>query len=138
MKTKTIAPLRYLASLLLLVSLFTVACKQENKVGETNMLYGTESKVWKTDKETTATGEKDKLTSAEKKEEIQFFANGSFSMRSPTQNASGKWTYDAMAKKLSLQFVGSDKTENFQVSNLSDDELTMVAEDGSQMVLEAD
>ncbi|CAA9274521.1 MAG: hypothetical protein AVDCRST_MAG95-2947 [uncultured Adhaeribacter sp.] len=121
-----------------LVLLLAVSCKEKNTVGNASMLSGADSKTWKTDKETTATGEKDKLTSAEKKEEIQFFANGSFSMRSPTQNASGKWTYDAMAKKLSLQFVGSDKTENFQVSNLSDDELTMVAEDGSQMVLEAD
>jgi hypothetical protein len=59
-------------------------------------------------------------------------------MRSPTQNASGKWTYDAMARNLSLQFVGSDLTENFQVVNLTNDELKLQAADGSQMILEAD
>ena len=115
-----------------------IGCKEKNTVGNASMLSGADSKTWKTEKETTAAGEKDKVTSEEKKQIIQFFANGSFSMRSPTQNASGKWTYDAMARSLSLQFVGSDKTENFQVTNLSDDELTLQAPDGSQMVLEAD
>ncbi|PSR52937.1 hypothetical protein AHMF7605_05050 [Adhaeribacter arboris] len=118
--------------------LFTVSCKKKDSIGNAGMLTGADSKVWKTEKETTATGEKDKLTKEEKQQEIQFFANGSFSMRSNTQNASGKWTYDAMARNLSLQFVGSDATENFQVLNLTNDELKLQAKDGSQMVLEAD
>lgn len=113
-------------------------CQKKDTVGNASMLTGADSRTWKTEAETTATGEKDKITSEEKKQEIQFFANGSFSMRSPTQNASGKWTYDAMAKNLSLQFVGSDLTENFQVLQLTDDDLKLQAKDGSQMILEAD
>lgn len=116
--------------------LFGAGCQKKDTVGNAGMLTGADSKVWKTEKETTASGEKDKVTKEEKQQEIQFFANGSFSMRSPTQNASGKWTYDAMAKNLSLQFVGSDLTENFQVLNLTDDELKLQAADGSQMILE--
>lgn len=132
----------HLKNYLLLLSftflLFAAGCQKKDTVGTASMLTGADSKTWKTEKETTAAGEKDKLTKDEKQQEIQFFANGSFSMRSPTQNASGKWTYDAMAKSLSLQFVGSDLTENFQVLNLTDDELKLQAADGSQMILETD
>ncbi len=128
----------YLMLLSFTLLLFGAGCQKKDTVGNAGMLTGADSKVWKTEKETTASGEKDKVTKEEKQQEIQFFANGSFSMRSPTQNASGKWTYDAMAKNLSLQFVGSDLTENFQVLNLTDDELKLQAADGSQMVLETD
>ncbi|QNF34587.1 lipocalin family protein [Adhaeribacter swui] len=128
----------YLMLLSFTLLLFAGACKKKDSVGNAGMLTGADSKVWKTEKETTASGEKDKLTKDEKEQEIQFFANGSFSMRSKTQNASGKWTYDAMARNLSLQFVGSDLTENFQVLNLTNDELKLQAADGSQMILEAD
>ncbi len=118
--------------------LLAAGCNKKDSVGNASMLTGADSKTWKTAKETTASGEKDKLSSEEKNQEIQFFANGSFSMRSPSQNASGKWTYDAMAKSLSLQFVGSDLTENFTVLNLTDDDLKLQAADGSQMILETD
>ncbi len=128
----------YFMLLCLTCLLLAAGCQKKDTVGNAGMLTGADSKVWKTEKETTASGEKDKLTKEEKQQEIQFFANGSFSMRSPTQNASGKWTYDAMARNLSLQFVGSDLTENFQVLNLTNDELKLQAADGSQMVLEAD
>ncbi|MDQ4141395.1 MAG: hypothetical protein M3142_12855 [Bacteroidota bacterium] len=128
----------YLMLLCFTFMLFAAGCQKKDTVGNAGMLTGADSKVWKTEKETTATGEKDKLTKEEKQQEFQFFANGSFSMRSPSQTASGKWTYDAMARNLSLQFVGSDLTENFQVLNLTNDELKLQAADGSQMILEAD
>ncbi|MGV3638949.1 MAG: lipocalin family protein [Adhaeribacter sp.] len=121
-------------TLLLLAS----SCKEKTSVGSSSDISGNESKTWKTDKETTATGDKDKLSSEEKKQEIQFFANGSFSMRSPSQNSSGKWTYDTMARTLTLQFVGSDNTETFQVTNLTKDKMTLVAADNSKMELEAE
>jgi hypothetical protein len=128
----------YLTYFCLSFFLLAVSCKEKNTVGSSTNISGNESKTWKTEKETTAGGEKDKLSSEEKKQEIQFFANGSFSMRSPSQNSSGKWTYDAMARTLTLQFVGSDMTENFQVLNLTDDEMTLQAADGSKMELKAD
>ena len=128
----------YFALLSFTLLLFAASCKEKATVGTASMISGNESKTWKAEKETTASGDKDKLTSAEKTQEMQFFANGSFSMRSPSQNASGKWTYDAMAKSLTLQFVGSDMTETFQVLNLSDDEMTLKGADGSQMIMEAE
>jgi hypothetical protein len=128
----------YLTVFLLMVLLMGASCQSKDKVGTAATISGNESKTWKTSKETTASGEKDKLSSAEKKQEIQFFANGSFSMRSPSENASGKWTYDPMAHSLTLQFVGSENTETFQVLNLTDDEMTLQAADNSKMELEAD
>jgi len=137
MKTLS-SPLRYLASLLVLVSLFTFSCKQENKVGETNLLYGTESKVWKTDKETSATGDKVAQTSADKKTELRFYANGNFNMTSPAQSMQGKYTFDQAAKKITLTPEGAPNSMSFDVMNLTKDEITLKAPDGSQMMLEAD
>ena len=111
-------------------------CKDKNTVATASTISGTESKTWKATRQTTASGEKDKITGAEKQEEMQFFANGSFSMRSASQNASGKWTYDPMGKNLRLQFVGSDMTENFQVLSISDDEMKLQGTSGT-MTLEA-
>jgi hypothetical protein len=128
----------YMAFFCMTLFLLAVSCKEKNTVGTASDISGNESKTWKTTKETTASGDKDKLTSAEKNQEIQFFANGSFSMRSATQNASGKWTYDTMARNLMLQFVGSENTENFQVLKLTSDDMTLQAADGSQMILEAE
>lgn len=124
--------------LCLTMLLLASGCKEKTSVGSASDISGNESKTWITEKETTASGDKDKLSSEEKKQEIQFFANGSFSMRSPSQNSSGKWTYDTMARTLTLQFVGSDNTETFQVTNLTKNKMTLVAADNSTMELEAD
>ena len=136
MKIRTIH--HYFTFLCLTFILLAASCKEKNTVGSPSDISGNESKTWKTEKETTAGGEKDKLSSEEKKQEIQFFANGSFSMRSPSQNSSGKWTYDTMARTLTLQFVGSDNTETFQVTNLTKNKMTLVAADNSKMELEAE
>ena len=59
MKTQSLFSLRYVASLLLLLSLFVTACgSDKGKVEGVNMLYGADSKVWKTAKETDTTGDK--------------------------------------------------------------------------------
>jgi hypothetical protein len=136
---KTIAlPFRYLASLLMFVALFTVACKQENKVGETNMLYGTESKVWKTDKETTATGDKVAQTDADKDTELRFYANGNFNMTSPQQSMQGKYTFDQPGKKVTLTPDGGTNSMSFDVVNLTDDKITLRGVNGEEMKLEAE
>jgi hypothetical protein len=136
---KTIAlPFRYLASLLMLVSLFAVACSQENKVGETSMLFGTESKVWKTDKETTATGDKVAQTDADEDTELRFYANGNFNMTSPQQSMQGKYTFDQPGKKITLTPDGGAASMSFDVVNLTDDKITLRGVNGEQMMLEAE
>lgn len=127
----------YLAHVTLLIMLVVASCQDKNKTPTASMISGDTSKTWKATRETNAAGEKDKITGEEKNEVIQFFANGSFSMRSSAQNTSGKWTYDPMARSLVLQFVGSEMTENFQVVSLTDDEMKLQSPSGS-MNLEAE
>jgi hypothetical protein len=131
-------PFHYLASLLMLVALFMSSCSQPDKVGETNMLYGTDSKVWKTDKETTATGDKVAQTSADKDTELRFFANGTYNMTAPNQTQQGKYTFDQPNKKLNLTPDGSTLTMAFDITNLTDKKMTIKGQDGSSMMLEAD
>ena len=133
----TPSPLRYLASMLMLVALLVVGCKQKNEVGDTSMLYGTDSKTWTTDKETSATGEKMSQTDADKKTELKFYANGSYNMASPQQSMQGKYTFDQTANKITLTPEGSPTSMSFDVVNLTKDKITLKAPDGSQMMLEA-
>lgn len=137
-KTMKIVNLRnYLAYLTLLLLLVVTSCQDKNKTLTASMISGDTSKTWKATRETNAAGDKDKITGEEKNEVIQFYANGSFSMRSSSQNASGKWTFDPMAKSLVLQFVGSELTENFQVVSLNEDEMKLQSPSGT-MNLEAE
>ena len=67
MKLQSLFSFRYFASLLVLVSLFAASCSNDKgKVEGVNMLHGTDSKVWKTAKQTDATGDKVKQTDAQK------------------------------------------------------------------------
>ena len=128
-----------LTALFLLFAFITVSCGDKgNEAGNSSMISGTDSKTWKADRETTATGEKDKLTKEEKKESITFYANSKFTMTSPANTMNGTWTYDAGMKNLSLQFEGNNVTENFKVENLSEKDMKLVAGDGSTMTLEAE
>ena len=135
---RTLSPLRYLASLLMLVALFTVGCNQKNEVGDTSMLYGTDSKTWTTDKETSASGEKVAQTDTDKKTELKFYANGTYNMASPQQSMQGKYTFDQTANKITLTPNGSPNSMAFDVVNLTKDKITLKAPDGSQMMLEAE
>ncbi|GEO05788.1 hypothetical protein AAE02nite_34520 [Adhaeribacter aerolatus] len=127
----------YLAYLTLFLMLVVASCQEKSKTPTASMISGDTSKTWKATRETNAAGDKDKITGAEKNEVIQFYANGSFSMRSSSQNASGKWTFDPMARNLTLQFVGSDMTENFQVVSINEDEMKLQSPSGT-MNLEAE
>ncbi len=118
---------------------FAMACNNnKNEAGNSNMISGTGSKTWLADRETTAAGDKDKLDSSEKKERVTFYANGKFTMTSPTNTANGTWTYDAGGKNLALQFDGAGVSENFQVASLSEKEMMLTGGDGSTMELEAE
>lgn len=114
------------------------ACNNNNnKDANPNLLIaGTTSKTWKAERETNQAGDKDKLTKDEKKERIQFFANGTFTMSSPSENANGTWSYDPAGKNLSMQFSGTNVSENFTVLELEEDEIKLKAADGSEMELE--
>lgn len=130
-------PFRYLASLLMLVSLFAASCgSKEGKVEGVNMLYGTQSKVWKTDKELSAAGDKVKQTDAQEDERITFFADGKYNMTSPAGAVNGKYTFDQAGKTITMTPDGAAQSNTFNVVTLTDDKLTLKSDAGAELRLE--
>jgi hypothetical protein len=121
--------------MLVLVMLIMGACKDKSdSMTNEQKLAGTGQKTWVAKKETDASGDKDKLTKAEKKEVITFWTNGNVKMSDGNQSQSGQWSYNGGT--LTLQFTGADVTENFTVLELDDDKMKLKAGDGSEMVME--
>ncbi|TGE21797.1 hypothetical protein E5K00_16150 [Hymenobacter aquaticus] len=128
---------RLLTGLLTLVVLFLASCgSKEGKVEGVNMLYGTESKVWKTDKELSVGGDKVKQTDAQEDERITFFANGQYNMTSPAGAVNGKYTFDQPNKKIMLTPDGATTSNSFDVVTLTDDKLTLKSPEGAELRLE--
>ena len=124
MTRSTLAMRPYLASLLCaFLLLFTAAScgSDKGKVEGVNMLYGSSSKVWVTDKQTDAAGDKVKQDDAAKEQEISFASNGTYS---GTQ--SGKYVFDQTAKTITMTPEGSPTSSTFNIETLTDDKLTLV------------
>ncbi len=137
MKNSQLAARSLLATFVLLLSLFAVACgNDKGKVEAVNMLYGTDSKVWKTSKETDATGNKVKQTGEQKQEELRIFANGNYTMTSPTESISGKYTFDQVGKTITMTPQGATAGNQFTVETLTDSKLTLVGTSGAKLLLE--
>lgn len=129
----------YLATLLCaFVLLFAASCNQAGKVEGVNMLYGTNGKVWKTAKETTAAGDKVKQTDAQQDETLHFFANNTYSMTGASGATQGKFSFDQGAKTLSLTPDGSTTANTFNVETLTDSKLTLVGSSGAKLMLETE
>ena len=138
MKPQSFFSLRYFASLLILLSLFATACgNDKGKVEGVNMLYGTDSKVWKTAKETDTAGDKVKQTDAQKQEELRIFANGTYNMTGTAGAVSGKYTFDQAGKTITLIPDVGTTSNTFAVETLTDDKLTLKSADGAALMLEA-
>ncbi len=123
----------YAASLLSVAVLFflVAACgNDKGKVESVSMLYGTSSKVWVTDKQTDAAGDKVKQTAATEDMEISFASNGTYS-----GSQSGKYAFDQAAKTITLTKDGDTTSSTFQVETLTDDKLTLVGTSGAKLQL---
>lgn len=137
MKSYLTFPRAYAAALLLLLSIFAVACSsKEGTVEGVNMLYGKDSKVWKTAKEKDASGNKVAETSTQEQERLQIFANGQYTMTSPQQSVSGKYSFDQTAKTISMTPNGAAEGNKFTVTTLTDDKLTLTSPAGATLMLE--
>lgn len=129
----------YLAALLCVFALFIAAsCSDKGKVESVNMLYGTNGKVWKTAKETNASGDKVAQTAATENETIHFFANNTYSMTGAAGATNGKFTFDQGAKTLTLTPDGGSSSNTFNVETLTDSKLTLVGSSGAKMMLETE
>ena len=142
MKTNPAAGANHALSFLfvLLISLASFSCGDKGKEagGNSQMISGATSKIWKANKETNSAGDKEKLTSQEKQEQIQFFANGNFTQTSETESANGTWVYDQATKTLSLTYANNNVSENFSVTELDEDNLKLRAPSGAMLELEAE
>jgi hypothetical protein len=130
----------YAASLLCaFVLLFAAAsCSDKGKVEGANMLYGTSGKVWKTAKETNASGDKVKQTEAQQQETLHMFANNTYSMTGAAGAVQGKFAFDQTAKTLTLTPDAGGTSNTFNVETLTDDKLTLVGSSGAKLVLETE
>jgi hypothetical protein len=118
---------------------FMTSCGgDKDNAGNANMISGGSSKTWKAHKETTASGDRDKLTRDEKQETMQFYSDGRFAMGGGGSLQTGTWNYDQAGRRLSLAFEGADVSQNFTVEKLTDKEMNLVAGDGSKMEMKAD
>ena len=125
----------YFASLLSVVALLFIVSScgsDKGKVEGVNMLYGTSSKVWVTDKQTDAAGDKVKQDDAAQDQEISFASNGTFS---GTQ--SGKYVFDQAAKTITMTPDGSATSNTFNIETLTEDKLTLVGTSGAKLMLKA-
>jgi hypothetical protein len=123
-------------SLTIFLLLLTACGKKSDSLSNDEKIAGTEVKTWKATKETDANGDKDKLTRDEKRESITFSRSGNVKMGDTDSAMEGKWTY--AANTLSLQFDGTDHTENFAVLELTDDKMRLKAEDGSELTMKSE
>lgn len=132
----------YITALLLSVSLLTscadkkteVASKTDTKENASELLSGTTSKNWHISKQTDAAGDKQKVTSEEKDETLNMFADGKFSITDSQGTSMGTWTTEG-THTLVMHFDGKDVTENFTILDLSKEKVVLKAADGSEMVL---
>jgi len=99
-------------------------------------IAGKEEKTWKAQKETDASGDKDKLTRNEKRQTITFWRNGNVKMGDGNEMLSGQWKLEG--NNLALVFTGSDVSENFTLVELEDDEMKLRAGDGSELTMKPD
>lgn len=99
-------------------------------------IAGKDEKTWKAQKETDASGDKDKLTRDEKRQTITFWRNGNVKMGDGDQMMSGQWTLQG--DNLALVFAGSNTSENFTVVELEEDEIKLRAGDGSELTMKPD
>lgn len=124
------------ALLSMLLVFVMVSCGGKDEEASESLLSGPSSKTWVANKALNAAGDKEKLSSAEKEETMQFYADGRFAMGGGGTLQTGTWQFDKAAKRLSLQFEGADVTENFEVEKLTDDKMTLKTPDGATMELE--
>ena len=120
---------------LLFVALSACNNKSDSLTNE-EKIAGETQKTWEAKKETTASGDKDKLTRDEKKERITFLRNGNVKMGDGDQVMSGQWTLEG--KNLRLHFAGENVTENFSVIELEKNNMKLLAGDGSQLIMTPD
>jgi hypothetical protein len=121
---------------LLFVFVVSACGNKSDSMTNEEKIAGKEEKTWKAQKETDASGDKDKLTRNEKRQTITFWRNGNVKMGDGNEMLSGQWKLEG--NNLALVFTGSDVSENFTLVELEDDEMKLRAGDGSELTMKPD
>ena len=101
------------------------------------LLAGTTSKKWHIVRQTDASGDKVKVTTAEKDETLSLFNDGRFSITDAEQTSTGTWATEG-SHTLIMHFDGKDVTESFAIIDLNKEKIELKAADGSEMILKED
>ncbi len=119
-----------------LLIIFLASCGSKKELSPQEIIAGTDSNIWTAKTEYDASGDKMSMTDEEKDESMRFYSNGTFSMQSNTEVANGTWEYQASGPTLSLIFDGESVSENFRITEMEENRMTLEAGDGSRMVLQ--
>jgi hypothetical protein len=140
MNTPSLTLRPYLATWLcaFILLLTAASCSDKGKVEGANMLYGTNGKVWKTAKETSASGDKVKQTDEQKEESLHLFSNNTYTMTGAAGAVQGKFAFDQSAKTLTLTPDAGGTSNTFNVETLTDNKLTLVGSSGAKLMLESE
>ena len=101
------------------------------------MLSGETSKTWVASKIKDASGDKEKLTDAEKEEKMIFHSSGQFSLVTTAGTETGTWKMEG-DKTLTIQFQNAATTMSFAVEELGEDKAKLKAADGSTLQMKAE
>jgi heat shock protein HslJ len=118
-----------------LILFISAGCGSKEVTNE-EKIAGTAEKTWEATRETDASGDKDKLTRAEKNERITFARNGNVQMGNGNESMSGQWSLEGT--NLKLHFASENVTENFIVLELKNDVMKLKAGDGSELTMKPD
>jgi hypothetical protein len=120
--------------LIIAVVIIGVSC---GKKGGTDDISGESSKIWKVSKIVGADGDKEKMDRDDKNDQMQFYADGTFTANTSANHTRGTWKHDESTKALVLQFENASVTQNYEIVELSDDKMRLKAGDGSEMIMDA-
>ena len=121
---------------LLFVFVVSACGNKSDSMTNEEKIAGKEEKTWKAQRETDASGDKDKLTRDEKRQTITFWRNGNVKMGDGNEMLSGQWKLEG--NNLALVFTGSEVSENFTLVELDNDEMKLRAGDGSELTMKPD
>ena len=140
MKTiKSNHPLRSFTSfIVLLMMLIQMGCNRESEKSGEQLIAGENSKTWRATREVDAAGNSERTSREERKDVMQFYQDGRFTINTANEAGNGTWEYNASNQTLSLQFADQNVTENFQVLKLEEDEMRLRAGNNREMTLKAD
>jgi hypothetical protein len=107
--------------LLSLLLLFLIGCNQQVTTSR-ELLAGTSSKKWRSTGKTRPAIHPEIPTGIDS---IRFFAQGTFTKQNGQQSSTGTWIYNDITRTLSLQYPDQNLIQNFQMLELTANQIQL-------------